>query len=161
MQKTVLHNPNPELRIKAEPVDANKITTPEYQKLIQDMKETMVKEHGVGLAATQIGYHERFFVAETKQGVEAFINPVIKKFSKKKVDSEEGCLSVPGVFGIVERSRQIVAEAYNEHGELKTIKTGGLLSIIIQHETDHLDGILFIDKAKSIHNAEGHEPDIS
>lgn len=161
MQKTVLHNPNPELRIKAEDVAVENITTPKFQKLIADMKETMVKEHGVGLAATQIGHHERFFVAETKRGVQAFINPVIRKFSKKKVDSEEGCLSVPGVYGIVERSKQIVAEAYDENGNLRQIKTGGLLSIIIQHETDHLDGILFIDKAKSVHEANGHEPDIS
>ena len=143
----VLHHPNKELRIKAHNIAPEEIQTEAMRALIVEMKETMVKERGVGLAATQIGKDIRVFVAKTKNGIEAFFNPVITKFSSKKVESEEGCLSVPGVFGLVERSRQIRAEALNEKGEKVEVSAAGLLAIIFQHEIDHLDGVLFIDKA--------------
>lgn len=146
----VLHHPNKELRVVAKDIPITDITSPAIKDLVREMKADMVRENGVGLAATQVGKKVRVFVAETKDGIKAFFNPVITKLSKKKVDSEEGCLSVPGVFGIVERSRQIKAEAYNEYGERVEIKTGGLLAIIFQHEIDHLDGILFIDRAHHI-----------
>jgi peptide deformylase len=152
----VLHHPNKELRIKAKPVALEAINTPEMKAFIKEMKATMKKERGVGLAATQIGIETRVFVAQTKKGVEAFFNPVITKRSKHMVESHEGCLSVPGIFGLVERHRQIRATALNEKGQPVEIATSGLLSIIFQHEIDHLDGVLFIDRA---YHTEALHPD--
>ncbi len=148
----VLHHPNDELREKARELSVEEILSDEMQTLVDDMLKTMKDEDGVGLAATQIGKHIRLFVAETKQGHKAFFNPIITKTSSKMIDSEEGCLSVPGVYGIVKRHKQIKASALDRKGNPVHIGTGGLLAVIFQHEIDHLDGILFIDRAHKIHD---------
>lgn len=150
MRIPVLHNPNPELRIKAEEIKPADIFNSEIQELIDQMIDTMIAENGVGLAATQVGVNKRIFVAETNKGIEVFINPVITKTSPKIIDSEEGCLSVPGTFGLVKRHKRVQAEGLDRKGNPVKIKTGGLLAIIFQHEIDHLDGVLFIDKAHKI-----------
>ncbi len=153
MPRPVLHNPDPKLRIKSEPVSAERINTPEMTLLIQELKETMVKENGVGIAAPQIGVHDRVIIAEIDDVATAFINPVITERSFRKIDSEEGCLSVPGTWGVVERCRSVTVTALNESGEPVTIKAQGFDATIFQHEIDHLDGILFIDRAEDIQKA--------
>ncbi len=147
----VLHHPNTELRVKAQEVSIAQILSPEMQALVEEMKDTMELEKGVGLAATQIGKHIRLIIAETDNGAEAFFNPEIVKVSDKMVESDEGCLSVPGIFGIVMRHKHVKVRAVDIDGNRVEIKTGGLLSVIFQHEIDHLNGILFIDRAISTH----------
>lgn len=147
----VLHHPNTELRIKAKDVTLADIQSPEMQALVEEMKSTMKLENGVGLAATQIGKHIRLIIAETDLGPEAFFNPEIVKASEKMINSDEGCLSVPGIFGVVRRHKHVKVRAMDQEGNNIEIKTGGLLAIIFQHEIDHLNGILFIDRAISTH----------
>lgn len=147
---TVLHNPNKELRVVSKPVALDNVNTPEIKKLVKDLKDTMKKENGVGIAAPQVGVHERVIIAETENGPTAFINPEITERSFKMVDSEEGCLSVPGCWGIVERHRTVTVKALQEDGTPVTLKAKDLLAIIFQHEIDHLDGILFIDRATDL-----------
>lgn len=145
--KEVLKNPNKELRKKSVDVLFEEIKTSEFQKLVDDMIETMAVENGVGLAAPQIGIHKRLIIVEDNGKVDAYINPEITKTSLRTVSSEEGCLSVPGVFGLVKRHKHIRLQAIDRHGNKIELKAGGLTSRAFQHEIDHLDGILFIDKA--------------
>lgn len=145
--KTVLINPNPSLREKSRNVSVDEIHNPKFQQLIDDLIETMVIENGVGLAAPQIGVHQRLIIVETKDGPKAFINPEIVKSSLRMVSGEEGCLSIPGIFGLVKRHKHIKLKALDRRGNLLEMKVGGFDSVIFQHEIDHLDGILFIDKA--------------
>ena len=140
------------LREKA--ADVGKMT-PEIKKLIQDMFETMYESEGVGLAAPQIGKSLRIFVMDADAiteeegdevlGAVAFINPVIKNFKGDKVRMEEGCLSIPDVRDSVSRHETVVVEYLDESFEPKTIEAKGWNSRVIQHEYDHLEGILFID----------------
>ncbi|MFA6131584.1 MAG: peptide deformylase [Patescibacteria group bacterium] len=146
---TILTNPNPILRDVSKPVEPAEILRPAFQKFLDEMIETMVKD-GVGLAAPQVGVGKRFIIVQTKSGPQAFINPKIFSTSIRKVSSEEGCLSVPGVWGIVKRHSKVKVKALNRLGEKVIIKASGLESIIFQHEIDHLDGILFIDKVEKI-----------
>jgi peptide deformylase len=119
--------------------------------LIRDMRETMKKEKGVGLAAPQIGVNKRLILVETEQGIEVFINPKIVSSSKAMVESEEGCLSVPKVYGMVRRHKKIKLKALKEDGTPVRLTATGLPAIIFQHEIDHLDGVLFIDKVEKIY----------
>jgi peptide deformylase len=123
--------------------------TPELQTLIDDMFETMYAEEGVGLAAPQVGVSQRIIVIDPhEEGVPGFalINPVILESSKDVERGEEGCLSIPGVKDIVERPYSVVAEGQNPDGTMRKIEAEGLLARILQHEVDHLNGILFIDR---------------
>jgi len=144
---TILTNPNSILRNVSKPVEPAEVLRPEFQAFLDEMIET-TKKDGVGLAAPQVGINKRFIIVQTKKGLEAFINPKIFSTSIRKVESEEGCLSVPGVWGIVKRFSKIKVKALNRLGEKVMIKASGLESIIFQHEIDHLDGILFIDKVE-------------
>lgn len=153
MSRLVLHEPNPELRVVSEPVAHDRLNTPEMQLLITELKETMRKENGVGIAAPQIGVHDRVIIVDHDGIPTAYLNPSITERSFRMVDSEEGCLSVPGCWGIVKRHRSVSVQAYNESGEAITLKAQGLVAIIFQHEIDHLDGILFIDRAEKIRKA--------
>ena len=153
----VLKNPNKELRVKSRELSVEEIQSEKIQVLIENIKETMVAENGIGLAAPQIGEHVRLIIVETGKGNTAFFNPRIIKKSERLVDSEEGCLSIPGVYGIVKRHKSIMLEALDRDGKTVKIKTGGLLSFVFQHEIDHLDGILFIDKAYTLKNVETGE----
>lgn len=146
MVQTVLRQPDSRLRIPSIPLEQNEVTSKEMKSLIQDLIETMHAEHGVGIAAPQIGVSKRVIVIQTGQKPEVFFNPKILSASFRKVNSEEGCLSVPGMFGIVRRHSRVEVEAWNEQGENVRIKADGLPAIVFQHEIDHLDGILFIDK---------------
>ncbi len=148
----VYHHPDTILRTISESVPKQAISSPEMRQLVADMKETMIKENGVGLAAPQIGKHIRLIICETPQGNKAFFNPEIIHVSPTLRDSEEGCLSVPGVYGIVKRHKAVKVKALDEHGNQIIVKTGGLLAVIFQHEIDHLNGVLFIDRAHTIHD---------
>ena len=135
---------NPILREKSVPVE---IITADILGLAKDMIETMVKNNGVGLAAAQIGKNIRMFVINrefsTKQ---IFINPEIFKMSRKTETIEEGCLSFPGLYKKISRAKTIKIRALDENGKEFKLKTKGLLARILQHEMEHLDGILIIDK---------------
>lgn len=144
--KTVLTNPNPRLRERSKEIPIEEIKSPRMRQLIAELKVTMAVENGVGIAAPQTGVLERLIVVETAEGKQAFINPRIIRHSFRKINSEEGCLSVPGVFGIVRRHRSVVVEAYNEDAQPVTIRAMQFPSTVFQHEIDHLDGVLFIDK---------------
>ena len=148
MRLTVLKHPHDHLRRKALPMPLSDINKPETQKLIKDMFETMKAENGVGLAAAQVDMNVRLIVVDDGSGPQAYVNPVLTEKSWAKVASEEGCLSVPGVFGIVKRHRSVTYRAYDETGGQMEGKTTGLLAIILQHEIDHLDGMLFIDRVE-------------
>jgi peptide deformylase len=119
--------------------------TPEIRKIIADMTETMWHQVGIGLAAPQVGIGRRILVMDDgKGGAQALINPVIEQRSGI-VREEEGCLSLPGIFGEVERSKWVRVSALDGDGQPYVLETGGLHARVIQHEIDHLDGILFID----------------
>lgn len=146
-RKPVLHNPNKELREKSREVEVEEILHSDFQLLIDDMMETMKAENGIGLAAPQIGIHKRLIIVEMPTGPKAYINPRIVKTSARLVESEEGCLSVPNVWGLVKRHKRVTVIANTRDGAEVKITASGLISVIFQHEIDHLDGILFIDKA--------------
>jgi peptide deformylase len=121
--------------------------TDEVRALVQDMAETMYSAPGIGLAATQVDVHLRVIVidiSETHDQLLVLINPQITSRSGES-DYEEGCLSVPGVFGKVPRSERITVEALDRNGEPFTLEAGGLLAVCIQHEMDHLLGKVFVE----------------
>lgn len=144
----ILREPNPDLRKKSEPVDLASLKDPKMQGWLDELIETMKIADGVGIAAPQTGTRKRVIIVQTKSGPQAFINPKIISTSLRTVENEEGCLSVPGVFGIVKRHRSVKLKAHDRQGNKVMIKASGLEAIIYQHEIDHLDGILFIDKVQ-------------
>jgi peptide deformylase len=109
----------------------------------------MIVEDGVGSLATGRQEHSRLH-RQGKRGATAYINPEITLLSEKTVDSEEGCLSVPGVWGIVPRAKKLHFKALDRHGRRVEFDAKGFQAIVLQHETDHLDGVLFIDKATQV-----------
>lgn len=135
---------NPILRQKSTPI---KNITGETLNLIKDMTETMLKIDGVGLAAPQIGKNIQLFLINPKLSKKyIFINPEIIKISKKTEIMEEGCLSMPGVYKKIPRAKSLRIKAINENGKEFKLKAKDLLARVIQHEMDHLNGILIIDK---------------
>lgn len=130
---------------------------PEIQSLLPKMIKTMHKEHGVGLAAPQIGISLRLAVAEVDGREYYLINPEITSLSQEKIVSEEGCLSLPGEFFPILRSEVVTVKYLNEKGLPKKLRAKGFLATVIQHEVDHLDGILILNrfiKQKQKHNKE-------
>lgn len=133
------------LRKKAQPIEE---VSDETRALIDEMFETMVQENGVGLAAPQIGKSIRLFVLIADDDVRrVFINPQIIETSLETCAFEEGCLSVPKIWGSIVRPSKVTVQALNEQGKPFILEAEGYLARIIQHENDHLDGILFIDRA--------------
>ena len=128
--------------------------TPEIRKLIEDMFETMYAEEGVGLAAPQVGVPARVIVIDPQleegSAPMALINPVLCESGKDLERGEEGCLSIPGLKDIVERASTVVVEGLKVDGEVHRIEAEGLLARILQHEIDHLEGILFIDRVSPL-----------
>ena len=138
---------NKTLRQKSLPV---RRINADARSLIEQMRKVIKQNNGVGLAAIQIGEPTRIIVCEIDDKFYTFINPeIIKSFSETSV-TEEGCLSLPNMYGEVERPKKISLKAINFDGKKIKIKAFGLLARVVQHEIDHLDGILFIDKAKNI-----------
>lgn len=143
----ILTQPNPILRKKSVKIDLTEITGREFKKLISSMAKTMLKTDGVGLAAPQIGRNIRLAVINSKDGVFCLINPKLTKKSWAREPGQEGCLSIPGVFGQVKRHKKISLTYYDGDGKKIKLTATGLMARVIQHEIDHLDGVLFIDKA--------------
>ena len=145
--KRILTEPNKLLRQISKPVEK---VGDEERVLMDDMLETMYEAPGIGLAAIQIGVPKRIIVMdisrdEGKKEPRYFVNPVIKNRNKEKVKYEEGCLSVPDQFAEIERPNTCEVEYLDYDGKKKLLKADGLLATCIQHEMDHLEGILFID----------------
>ncbi len=177
---TIVQKDAPVLRGKAEPVNPKDFDSPRLKKILNDMAVAMEKEEdGVAIAAPQIGVPLRIFVIShrafeideehheesaykedvpKKEPLEkkpaytsmVFINPVITKLSRKKIWTPEGCLSVRWLYGEVARADKATIRAYDEHGKVFTRGGSGLIAQIFQHETDHLDGTLFVDKARNV-----------
>jgi len=143
-------HPDPCLRKKSKRLTLDEIHKESAKQLVGDMVEIMKQEKGLGLAAPQVGVNKRLFLVATDKGSAAFINPKISRRSFSKATEEEGCLSIPDVYGLVKRPKKITVSFYSIDGKKQKIVAKGLLAQVIQHETDHLDGILFIDKAKKI-----------
>ena len=141
---SILEFPDPRLRTVAEPV---KVVDKAIKSLVDDMLETMYEAHGVGLAATQVNQHKRIIVIDTsedKNNPLCLINPEIIEQTGEE-ESDEGCLSVPGIFELVKRAEEIKVKALDQKGKSFELQTGGLLAVCIQHEMDHLLGKLFVD----------------
>jgi len=135
--------PNPILKKKCDEV---KEITPEIRELVFNMIKIMQGNQGIGLAAPQVGVLKRIIVVQTTEGPVGFINPRIIKQSKGTEIAEEGCLSFPGLYLKIKRAREIEVRAKNIEGKDLEIHVQGVLARIFQHEIDHLDGILFIDR---------------
>ena len=164
----ILHYPDARLHTVAKPVAA---VDARIRTLVADMAETMYAAPGIGLAATQVNVHERVIVidiSETHDELRVFINPEIVAQSGRE-ESEEGCLSVRGIFDLVERAERVTVRALDRDGKTFELAADGLLAVCIQHEMDHLMGKVFVDylsnlkrnriKAKLMKQAREHRPD--
>jgi len=170
----IIQNDNPVLRKISKEVEISDITKPKIQNLLKDMSEALhSQDDGVAIAAPQVGESLRIFIVSGKifdkdfiRGDDltddvfpkkinhpdlVFINPTLKKVSNDRKYMEEGCLSVRPIYGKVLRANKATIEAYDENGKKVIRGAGGLLAQIFQHETDHLKGILFTDKAKEMY----------
>ncbi|GAB5390039.1 MAG: peptide deformylase [Alphaproteobacteria bacterium] len=146
--------PDPVLKTKAVAVDG---VDDRIRTLLDDMLETMYDADGIGLAAPQIGLSERIIVVDVRKGEERdekdpikMVNPEIIATGQDRVTGEEGCLSIPSVRGDVERWDDLTCQYLDENGDKQLIEASGLLAICIQHEIDHLDGVLFTDHLSSL-----------
>ncbi|MEK7091722.1 MAG: peptide deformylase [Patescibacteria group bacterium] len=165
MKNPIIQKDHQILRKRALPVPIEQIGQAKIKHLLTKMKEALsAREDGAALAAPQIGVSLRIFIVSKRIFADdpdslssklenqdlVFINPVLIKVSKKRKKLEEGCLSVQGIFGKIERSEKAQVEAYNEQGQKISYSGSGLLAQIFQHEIDHLEGVLFTDKAKDL-----------
>lgn len=159
--------PHPALRKVSTPIETRDLCSKTFIQLLADMSTALAtRDDGVGLSAPQIAVNKRVFVVsgkvfnkdwlndkKTKSVMppdEYFINPIVTKASKKLATAEEGCLSIPKMYGMVKRPATVSIQYITVSGEMKTKKATGLLARIFQHEIDHLDGILFTDKATDV-----------
>jgi len=134
---------DPVLRTPADPVvDFDK----ELRNLVRDLVETMQDEGGAGLAAPQLGVGLRVFSFDVDDVVGHIVNPVLSFPDEQEQDGPEGCLSIPGVYVDTKRRQHVIANGFNEHGDPIQVVGTGLMSRCVQHETDHLDGVLFLDR---------------
>ena len=145
----ILHYPDPRLRTIAKPVS---VFGEDIQRIVADMFETMYAAPGIGLAATQVNIARRILVTDiSRDGSDprCFINPQIVE-SRGVEQMEEGCLSVPDVFENVERAEWVRVQAFDQHDTPFEIELDGLLAVCVQHEIDHLDGKLFVDRLSAL-----------
>ena len=143
----ILEFPDPRLRTKAAALEPAQLADPSFQRLVDDMFETMYEAPGIGLAASQVDVHQRFMVidvSEEKNRPLVFVNPEILDRAGEQV-YQEGCLSVPNIFADVTRANEITVRALDRHGQPFEMHVDGLLAVCIQHEMDHLEGKLFVD----------------
>ena len=156
--RPILNDGHPTLRKVAKRVDPDEIRDPIFQQLIDDMFATMYAAPGIGLAAPQIDVSKRIFVVDLQDGVQdhgplVFVNPKFT-IAEGEIESVEGCLSVPGMIGDLTRYERAVCAGLDRSGRKISVEgSGDLFSRCLQHEMDHLDGILYIDKAKNIRPA--------
>ncbi|MFN7750854.1 MAG: peptide deformylase [Pseudomonadota bacterium] len=144
-QLPILHYPDPRLETVAQPILS---VDDEVRRLAADMAETMYEAPGIGLAATQVDVHRQLIVidvSESRDQLLTFINPKIVAASEEIASYEEGCLSVPGIFDEVERPARVTVEALGLDGKPFTLEADGLLAVCIQHEMDHLRGVVFVE----------------
>jgi peptide deformylase len=127
----------------------------QIKQLLDDMSQTMYEAEGVGLAAPQVGVLLQVIVIDTGEGLIELINPVILATEGCETGTE-GCLSIPGVYGEVERFSKVTVEGLNRNGKIIRITGTGLLGRALQHEFDHLEGVLFIERANTIHRDTSH-----
>lgn len=148
---------HPSLRIPAVPYPEELIGSPEFETLIEDMRDTLHEAGGIGLAAPQIDIGYRLAIIEientqTRYGevdhtpFDVYINPIITPIEDEMAGYWEGCLSVPGMMGYVERPQHIRVDYTDRHGEPQSLEAHGFLATVFQHEFDHLDGILYVDR---------------
>lgn len=142
------------LRKKVADFDFKKYSKKDTREMIKKMREMMKMAYGIGLSANQIGLDLNVFVAQAEGKFYSIFNPKITKSSEEVLEAEEGCLSVPEVFGSVARPAKVTLEGFDKNSKKIKIKAWGLLARIFQHETDHLNGKLFIDKASDLHKYE-------
>ncbi len=161
--RQIVYLPDPILRRKAQPVDRFDAS---LQTLINDMIETMREAPGVGLAAPQVGISDRLIVVEypvddskedAPKKLFVMVNPEIKEMSAETELGVEGCLSVPGFQGEVERSLAVTVKGLNRHGQPMKVKAKGWLARIFQHEIDHINGVVFTDRATRVWKPEPEE----
>jgi peptide deformylase len=146
----ILHFPDPRLHKVAKPVQA---VDERIRKLVRDMAQTMYDAPGIGLAATQVDVHERVIVmdlSDEQNNLLVLINPEIVWTSQESQSYEEGCLSVPGVYDEVKRAAEIRVKALDQNGQPLEIEADGLLAVCIQHEIDHLNGKVFVERLSSL-----------
>ncbi|OQX50958.1 peptide deformylase [candidate division CPR3 bacterium 4484_211] len=151
---------NPVLRQKAAEVSQKKLATPQVKNLIKDMKQTLLAEDGLGLAAPQVSQLVRIIAVHIPPelmghkvagvALQALINPKIIQTDDEKIEDWEGCLSFNFLRGRVPRYRRIIVEAWDESGDSLTIEAYDLYARVLQHEIDHLDGILYLDRMKDM-----------
>lgn len=157
--RKVLTLGNPLLRRVSDPVDLDRVKKRNFRNLLQDMYDTMSAYNGVGLAAPQIGVNLRFFVKGFEENSrypeqsavsrEVVINPQIRFLTEKTEDFWEGCLSIPGMHGLVRRPNRIAVEYWDEELRQHRRELSGFEAIVFQHEFDHLDGVLYVDRLVS------------
>lgn len=172
MKRDIVQDGHPALRAEAHDIPKKDIGSPAIQELISDMKALLAREkYGVALAAPQVGETLRLFIvagsvrkrakkeeeedmpeAGMPETDQVYINPQLTKVSRGKKDKHEGCLSVRGKWGMVPRAEKATIKAYDENGKAFTRGASGLLAHIFQHEMDHLNGVLYIDKAKELYD---------
>ena len=141
----ILVYPDPRLHTVAKPVAA---VDSRIERLVDDMLETMYEAKGIGLAATQVDVHQRLVVLDTSEErnqATVLINPEITWYSEERVKSEEGCLSVPGIYDGVERAVAVKVKAADQHGQVRELEAEGLMAVCVQHELDHLMGKVFVE----------------
>lgn len=147
--KPIVTDPHSILRAKAKPVPEKQIVDTQFQAIIADMRATLdATPHGIGLAAPQIGHSWRIFIVKIPEYQGVFVNPEVMETGVRTGILEEGCLSVPLIYGAVVRPKTIKIKTYDENGKQFKLRAKALLARVIQHELDHLDGKLFIDKAE-------------
>lgn len=158
MMLKITTEPNPILHQVGALVDLATIKTAEFQKFLDDMVETMYKQDGVGLAAPQVNKSIQVCVITKEYSLDGkeliLINPKWEKTSIRKIWDSEGCLSVPEIYGEVKRYKSIKVKALDRNGQELKFETSEFLARIIQHELDHINGHLFVEKAKNLHRIE-------
>jgi peptide deformylase len=159
--REILTDDHPTLRKVAKKVRPDELADPLFQQLIDDMFETQYEAPGIGLAAPQVGISKRLFTVDLQDdnpehGPFAVINPVFT-LTEGEVDGVEGCLSVPGYVGDVTRFEHVVCTGLDRHGKKITLDAHGWFARCLQHEMDHLDGVIYTDKARNVRLAETEE----
>lgn len=152
--RRIVQYPDPILREKAQPV---KKFHARLHKLLDDMAETMYDAKGVGLAAPQVGILKRVIVVDPGDGLIEVVNPELVDLEGEQLAPPEGCLSIPGLLGEVRRANRLKVKGQNRYGEPFEMEAEGYLARIFQHEVDHLNGILFIDRAERVFRPEEEE----
>ncbi len=142
----IITHPNPNLRNKSHEINEDEILSSDFKELIKNLSQTMIKKDGIGLAAPQVNIAKRVIIVNSNNNAAVFINPKIIKKSFLKNKMEEGCLSIPGVYKKVKRYNSVTMQFQDLKAKKQKIKANKLLARILQHEIDHLDGVLFIDK---------------